>query len=61
MYKYIEIVNKKTDEIVSRIDVSQLSERKIDRCEFGMNINLNHLEYFTRIEESQEELEIING
>lgn len=40
-------MNSKTEEVVERL--GPMEERKADRVEGGMNINLNHAEYFTRI------------
>ena len=58
-FKYIEIIKLDNKEVVKRMDVSDSSERSIDRTEMGMNINLNHKEYMTNINESETELPII--
>lgn len=50
MRKYIEILTW-SDEVVKRMDVTGKSDRAIDRIEDGMNINLNHDEYHTRVQE----------
>jgi len=52
---YIERVNGKTEEIVTRNDVSEYSESRRDRIEMGMCMNL-HPDYYTRIVESETEL-----
>jgi hypothetical protein len=39
------IVNKKTGEVVSSFDVTNKSERELNRCQMGMSINLNHKKY----------------
>lgn len=44
---YVEVVNSKTEEVIEKL--GPMPERKADRTEDGMNINLNHEEYFTRI------------
>lgn len=44
---YVEIVNSKTEEVVERL--GPMPQRKADRTEDGVNINLNHIEFFTRI------------
>jgi hypothetical protein len=44
---YVEIVKSSSGEVVKRI--GPVSERKADRVESGMLINLNHADYFTRI------------
>jgi hypothetical protein len=59
MYKYLEIIKDKTNEVVKRLDVTSKGERMIDKIENGMNINLNHDEYSTKLTESDVELAII--
>jgi len=44
----IEIVRFEGGEVVQEVDVTGHGEGYIQRCEAGMNINLNHREYFTR-------------
>ena len=44
----IEIVKFDGGEVVQEVDVTGQCEGYIARCESGMNINLNHREYFTR-------------
>lgn len=54
MKKYIEIVQHGViEKVVKRIDVTSESERTIDKIETGLNINLNHESYFTRVIESE--------
>ena len=48
METFVEIVRFSNGEVVDKIDVSGRNERYIERCEAGININLNHEEYFTR-------------
>lgn len=45
MYKYLEIVKDEGNEVVKRLNVSDKSERSIEKIEYAMNINLNHNEY----------------
>lgn len=52
-YKYIEI-RRRDGTLVKRFDVTGSSERTIDRTEDGMNINLNHDEFLTIVEEYDE-------
>lgn len=59
MYKYLEIVKDKGNEVVKRLDVSDKSERSIEKIENGMNINLNHNEYTVQYNESDVELPVI--
>ena len=56
---YLEIRNIKTDEAVKRINVTTKALREIERAERGMNINLNHNEYYTTIEPSNTALKEI--
>ena len=60
MYKYLEIVKDDTNEIVSRMDVSNKSERQIDKVWDGASINLNHNEYSLQLNESEVELPIVS-
>lgn len=48
MKKYIEIVAYGSDEVVKRLEVTGKSNREIERIDRGMNINLNHEDYYTR-------------
>lgn len=58
-YTYLEIRKRENDEVVKRIDVTDKSERQIDRCEMGMNINLNHEEYYTEQNTNKTPLPVI--
>ena len=60
IYKYIEIRENTTKKVVQRNDVSNTSDRTIERIETGMNINLNHHKYHTESFLSKVELEVIN-
>ena len=44
----IEIVSYKTGKSVKTFDVSDKSERQIDKIDSGININLNHDKFYTR-------------
>lgn len=59
MYKYLEVVDDDSNEVVQRLDVSDKSERSVERIENGMNINLNHSKYTTQINTSEVKLSII--
>lgn len=48
MKTVIEIVNFASGEVVKEVDITGYSETNADKCERGMNRNLNHEEYFTR-------------
>jgi len=45
----IEIVDYKTSEIIQVINCAGKTERQVNKIDDGLNINLNHSEYFTRI------------
>ena len=45
----IEIISFKTKKIVKIIDCKGKSERYINKVDDGININLNHQEYYTLI------------
>lgn len=51
MYKYIEVIEFKTNKVTHRIDVTGKPERQIERVEDGLNINLNHELYYTQVNE----------
>lgn len=55
-FKYIEIVRDKGNVVVNRIDVSGSGDRSVSRTETGVNINLNHNEYTTRVKEYDQEM-----
>ena len=59
MYKYLEIVKDEGNEVVKRLNVSDKSERSIEKIENGMNINLNYNEYTVQYKESYTELPVI--
>lgn len=59
MYKYFEIIKDDTKEVVSRSDVSNKSERQIDKIRAGASINLNHNEYYIQVTESETELPLV--
>jgi hypothetical protein len=59
MYKYLEIIKNATKEVVSRLDVSNKSERQIDRIWYDAYINLNHNEYSIQVTESETELPLV--
>lgn len=54
-FKYIEIKKYDDEKVVKRLDVTDKSDRDIDRIEKGMNINLNHDKYYTFSYESETE------
>lgn len=56
MKNYIEIIRKSDKVVVKRIDVTGSGERSIDRTEMGVNINLNHNEYYTDTNEYDKEM-----
>lgn len=44
---FVEIVDRQTDEVVSRM--GPMPERKAERVEDGVSINLNRDRFYTRI------------
>lgn len=58
MKKYLQIIHKKSEIVIKRFDVTDKTERSIDRLEDAVNINLNHREYKTDTKESETELEL---
>ena len=48
MRYFVEIVTHETQTVLKRIDAGK-SERTADKCEDGVNINLNHEAFYTRI------------
>ena len=55
-FKYLEVISYNNKEVVSRLDVSSLSERRVDKLERGININLNHDYYYTAEKNSEVKL-----
>ncbi len=50
---YIEVIEYESGAVVSRMEAS--SERRAEKIDRGVNINLNHEDYYTRIVEEEEE------
>lgn len=44
---YVEVRNLQTEEVIKRL--GPMSERKAERVERGMLINMNHEDYYTQI------------
>lgn len=57
-FKYLEIIRYKGGEVVKRIDVTGKSQHNIDRIDSGMNMNLNHTDYYTCESEYESEQEL---
>lgn len=55
---YVEVVENKEDTVVSRMGPFG-SDRMADKCRNGVDINLNHAEYYAQTHESDEELPLI--
>jgi ABC-type uncharacterized transport system substrate-binding protein len=49
MKRVIEIVETSTRKVVTEIDVSERGARETERIERGVNRNLDHERFFTRI------------
>jgi hypothetical protein len=55
MKNYICVIRYSNGEIVKKVDVTGMAERMVDKVDRGMNINLNHDEFYTT-EMNDEEL-----
>jgi hypothetical protein len=51
MKKYLEIVSQDLSEIPVSIDVTDKTDKHIDKLWYGMTINLNSTEYYIRLKE----------
>lgn len=51
MKKYLEIVSYLNDQVIRRFDVTKESEHNANRLDRGVNINMNHEDYYTRFRE----------
>jgi len=60
MKHYLDIIDYNTTKCVKRFDVTGQTERQIDKLDRGVNINLNHEQYYTQEHKSNEELSL-NG
>jgi hypothetical protein len=49
--KQIQVIQKSDKSVIHSIDVTGKSDRQIERVEDGININLNHDEFYTVIAE----------
>lgn len=58
MFCYIEIVAFDGDKVIRRVDVTYESERNRAKIDSGININLNHNQYYTRDKQSDIKLPI---
>lgn len=54
MKKVIQIISYETGEPTHEVDVTGMSERQIDKVDSGMNINLNHSEFYTLVAEIED-------
>jgi hypothetical protein len=54
--KYIEIIKMSGNVVIKRMDVTVRADRQIERIESGVNINLNHNEFFTDVNEYDKEM-----
>jgi len=55
-FQYLEIVKMEGNKVVKRFDVTGKGERGTERLERGVNINLNHEEFYTSTNDSDVEL-----
>lgn len=61
MYTYIEIVAYANGETIHRIDATGQSEKNIEKICNGIELNLNHDEYYASVEDCEEPLELIDN
>ena len=47
--RYIEIIHYDTGEVFNKIEVTGKSDRVIEKIDDGINRNLNHDRFYTRI------------
>lgn len=59
LFKYLEIKNWEDAGVVRRIDVSEKTDRQIGKLKNGMDINLNHKQFYTVSYDSEVELDTI--
>lgn len=57
-FKYLEVISFEGG-VVKRLDVTNESDRNIDRIEIGVNINLNHELFYTSLYDGDEKREVI--
>ena len=48
----IQIIEFNTEKVVKEVDVTGRSNRSVNRIKAGMDINLNHFEYYTLIQKA---------
>lgn len=58
MKKYLEITDAKTKEVIKRMDVTDKSERHIERIEMGILMQMNRDKYYVGEVESKTELKV---
>jgi len=56
-FEYLEIRKYHGDIVVRRIDVTGKSTNQVCKIDDGININLNHAEYYTKATSSEAKLE----
>ena len=51
MKRWIEVIEYEGDKVVHKVDVSDKSQRQAERVQDGMDRNLNHEKFYTRMVE----------
>lgn len=59
LYTYLEIIQYNSGNVIKRMDLSGKTDNEIDKIDSGLNINLNHNEYYTLVFGSESKKEII--
>lgn len=58
MHKYLEIIHKKSSIVVKRFDVTNKTDRSIERLEDAISINMNRKDFRTSTKDSESPLEL---
>lgn len=56
IFTYLEIKSYQDGKVVKRIDITGKSETNVAKIDNGININLNHAEFYTFIFDSETKL-----
>ena len=59
LFKYLEVKEYSSGNVIKRMDLSDKSIRDIDKIEAGLNRQLNHEKYYTFYWDSEKKFDII--
>lgn len=54
MKKVIQVVQNEDGEVIHEVDVTDKSDRQIDKVDSGINRNLNHEHFYTCVQEIED-------